>query len=260
MSLLSRKGFRPSSMSSESTSTPRASAGLRVGDPVVGRRRLLPFDLLLTLGHASVRLFSAGPFDEFQFFQRTGAAQTAVEYLTCLTPKFSGSESYKPFGVFRFHSVHAQALPELSRARELWRALRAYGISKVPAARALARRQGFGSFDPTTATEEGRNRIQATIRSGVFLRPGQRDISYVELLDILRTTLSGPEKIAWIEGAFRHSLAHGEVVQRYYLDRELRAYVVRHHWEEGKALYQAEPSGGHQARGLLIYGASPQSV
>lgn len=220
------------------------------------RARLLPYDLYLTLGHRAVRLFAAGPFDEFAFFQRGGVSEQAeVEYLTCLDPRDAGRgrETYRTLGAFRLRS-QALALPDLARSREVWSRLRrGWGLDALPPAGRL-NVAAWSAFDPRSGREEGgTNRVRASSASGTFRRVRERAFAYTEVLEILRNALEMPERIAWIEGAFDQPLARGEVVHRYYLDTDVRPWLVRHHWSQGKQLFAAELSRSVPRRGLLIY-------
>jgi hypothetical protein len=58
----------------------------------------------------------------------------------------------------------------------------------------------------------------------------------------MRKELTGPEVIAWLEGAFRQPPRKGTVEHRYYLDSGARLYLVRDHFSEGKKLYRAQTS------------------
>src|SRR5437762_640940 len=65
------------------------------------RRRTLRCDLFLTLGPASIRLFAAGPVEEFQFFQRFGmSADHDLEFVTRLDASDAGTENYRAYGIF----------------------------------------------------------------------------------------------------------------------------------------------------------------
>ena len=56
----------------------------------------------------------------------------------------------------------------------------------------------------------------------------------------MRVELESPERIAWMELTFQDAPSAGEIVHRYYLDEQKQAWMVRHHWSEGKTLYRAE--------------------
>lgn len=219
-----------------------------------GRSRLLPCDVVLTLGHRIVRLFRAGPFDEFTFFQRTGISENAqVEYLTYHEPRDLGRnrEQYRPFAAFRFHAGEPTPLPDLRRSQDLGRRLsRGWGLDALPAVGRL-NVERWSEFAPGRAEERGRNKVRASSSSGTFRRVKERDFGYVEVLEILRSTLNTPERIAWVEGAFH--TAPTEVVHRYYLDCDVRPWLVRHFPSGEKLLFAAELSTTVPRRGLIIY-------
>ncbi len=56
--------------------------------PPEDREAVLPFELFLTIGMRSLRLFPSGPIEEFHFFQRRGVpAHHRVEFLSRLDPE-----------------------------------------------------------------------------------------------------------------------------------------------------------------------------
>lgn len=239
------------------TALPETEADTAAPARQKSRARLLPYDVYLRLGHRAVRLFGAGPFDEFAFFQRRGVSEHAeVEYLSCLDPRDAGRgrETYRTFGAFRIRPADARPLLELPQAREVWKRLRrGWGLDALPAVERL-NVERWSAFDPATGQEAGgRNRVRASGASGTFRRVRERSFAYVEVLEILRNALEMPERIAWIEGAFQEPLAPGQVVHRYYLDTDVRPWLVRHHWARGKQLFAAELSSTVPRRGLLIY-------
>jgi hypothetical protein len=198
-------------------------------------RRTLPFDVYLALGQRSLPLFTAGPIDEFAFFQRKGvSAGHSVEYLTRLSRANRGSESYQPYGVIRLRG--GRELPKLSSS-EL------NGLPRLPKAKNLAVRR-FSAFDMESETNPrvGRNRVAAPRASKVFARQGIKRVYYSDALDVMRRELSDAEKIAWIEEAFSERPCVGEIVHRYYMSGRTSLYLVRDHWAVGKRIFHAETS------------------
>ena len=222
---------------------------------VVGRERVLPFDLFLAQGHGALPLFQAGPFDELSFFQRRVSPRGhEVEYLLRQDAKGRDREGFRPFAVFRITPASERALPDPRRDRALRALLRErYGLTSLPRPKALGDRVAR-AFDPERGdATAGRNRLRASSTSGVFKRVGERDFSHVEVLELLRRHLDGSSLVGWVEAAFDTPPARGVVLHRYYLGADLRGYLVRDHWSEGKSLYMAEPSGGDTAHGLFVY-------
>jgi hypothetical protein len=206
-------------------------------------RRALPFDLFLTLGAGSIRIYQQGTIDEFRFFQRRGVSHHHdVEFVTRLDPGDAGTENYKEFAVFKLGG-ESQALPDLARAESVTRTLpRIYGLERLPAARKLAA-AGFSAFDPRHGhPDQGWNRLTPTPSTKPLRKVGETRFTYTDVLDILRKELSGPEKIAWIEEAFPAPPPHSRIVHRYYMDSNRQAYLVRDHATEGKRLFLAETS------------------
>ncbi len=203
---------------------------------------MLPFDLYLTAGSGSLPLFPAGPIDEFRFFQRVHVSeQHKVEFLSRLAPKDAGTEDYKPYGLFRLRSELSLALERPSQVRKLWEVLtKGHGLSRVPEASTMIGR--FTAYDPERGKPDaGVNRLQAPRLARSYAKRGRR-ITYADVLEILRAEMAPREKIAWIEDAFLDDLPAGEIVHRYYLGSNEQAYLVRHHWEQGKRLFRAETS------------------
>lgn len=198
-------------------------------------RRTLPFDVYLALGQRSLPLFTAGPIDEFAFFQRKGvSAGHSVEFLTRLSRANRGSESYEAYGVIRLRG--GRELPKLGSA-EL------KGLPRLPKASNLAVRR-FSAFDMESETNPrvGRNRVGAPRSSKVFARQGIKRVYYSDALDVMRRELTDAEKIAWIEEAFGERPCVGEIVHRYYMSGRTSLYLVRDHWAIGKRLFHAETS------------------
>jgi hypothetical protein len=228
--------------------------------PIATCETELPFDLLLTSGHGAVPLFSAGPIDELGFFQRCGVPEhLEVEFLTRLAPEDRGREDYKPYGMFRLRSGDGAPLPRQEELPEaFWAALyREHGLVKIlPAARVLSPRTSAWDArrnDPAA----GRNRATPLNPDYNFKRVRGRRYTHADLLAILCRHLRGPERIAWIEGAFPEALEAGQIVHRYYLDASRRLWLVRHHWARGKSLHRAHTS--EEAKQLLIAsGALPR--
>ncbi|MGE0706596.1 MAG: hypothetical protein AB7N76_05725 [Planctomycetota bacterium] len=206
------------------------------------RRRTMPCELFLTMGWQSVKLFPSGPIDEFCFFQRSGVSLAHdVEFLARLDREDEGSEDYKPYGLFRLEKRHAERLPVLEQQGDLWATLAdVYGLSALPNVHAMASRR-FDAFDPRYESRAaGLNAIDPPKSAKAFVRAARRHFSYADVLEILRAEMSSAEKIAWLEEAFETPPAPGEVVHRYYLDRGKQAWLVRHHWSEGKRLFRAQ--------------------
>lgn len=208
-----------------------------------GRRRLLPFEVLLASGGASMQLFAPGPFDELRCYQRRVATAHRVEYLTWLNPHDVGTEGYRSLGSFRLAA--AEALPVLGR--EFWRRLRAAcGARALPSARVRGRRVGADGLP-----REGTLGITPAMSSGAFQREGQPDLAADEVQAALRAVPTSRERIAWLESAFRRAAPDGVVLHRYYLDAEANAWLVR---QEGSArVLVAMAKSAEAVPGLWIY-------
>jgi hypothetical protein len=213
------------------------------------RRRLLPFELFLSSGNGSRRLFSTGPYDELRCFQRWVTTRHGVEYLSWLQPNDTGSEGFRAFGCFRLEL--AEELPDLRRAREFWARLRTeHAVHVLPRARVRGRRT-----DATGLPREGLLRIDPAMSSGVYQRDGQPDLDTPTVGTLLRSVPTPLQRITWIEEAFRKPAPVGITLHRYYMDATLRCWLVR---QEGarKRICELIPSGD-PAPGLWIYAARP---
>ncbi|MEZ6184027.1 MAG: hypothetical protein R3F62_03335 [Planctomycetota bacterium] len=212
--------------------------------------RLLPYDVFLCQGTQSLRVFAKGPLDEFTFFQRRDVPQAhQVEYLTRLEPRDDGKERFTAYGMIRLGE--ALPFPALDRLRPLWSALRErLGLDWLPSARPYLRSSGAHSPHQPGG---GVNRIRATPGSGSFQHQGS-EVHFCDVLDVLRDTLSGAERVAWVETAFAQAPA--TLTHRYYLDSDLGVFLVRHHPSEGKRLFSATISAQRE-RGLLVYVPTP---
>lgn len=217
----------------------------------VDTRRRLAFDIYLTLGHTSLKIFARGPFDEFAFFQRAEvSAGHQFEFLTFLQAGDAETEGYKGYGVFRLDRRSATRLPDLTSDPEFWSALRGYKLGAVPGARVLIR-QKFGAYKPThESAEAGRNAVDLQACDGLFHRTRQPSLEYRDLIEIMRKGLSPVHRITWLEGAMRRP-RRGEILQRYYLDADLHAYLVRDHWELGRRLYQLQATREAESKRLI---------
>jgi hypothetical protein len=205
-------------------------------------RSSLPFDLYLALGQRSLPLFTAGPVDEFAFFQRRNvSACHDIEFLTRLSRANRGTESFRPYGVIRLRA--GRELPVLASSDLVREALDQSGLPRLPQAQTLAVRR-FSAYDMHSESNprSGRNRVAAPRSSKVFARRGMTRFFYSDALDIMRRELSDAEKIAWIEEAFTERPCVGEIVHRYYMGSSSAVYLVRDHWGRGKRLYRAETS------------------
>jgi hypothetical protein len=200
----------------------------------------LPCELFLTTGLRSIPLFPVGPIDEFRFFQRFGVAlHSEVEFVTRLDAQDRGTENFRAFGLFDLGGDWLP-LPDLGRDEDLKRTLaRKYGLERLPAARKLAE-EGFSGYDPRrNEVEAGLNRIVPPRSTKVFKKVDGRHWSYADILDILRSELTGPQRIAWIEEACPPPPESSPIVHRYYLDAKKQAYLVREQRGRGKRLFLA---------------------
>ncbi len=197
------------------------------------RRRTLRCDLLLTLGPASIRIFPSGPIEEFQFFQRFGISPVHdVEFMTRLDAEDAGTENFRAYGIFALKGPFRR-LPEVRRDRALAKRLETkYGLERLP----HAGKMSPPSFGP------GLNRLRPPASTRPLRKRNGRSWFFSDLLEILRTELTGPQKIAWIEEAIPPPPPHSPIVHRYYLDGHKQAYLVRDHRGAGKRLYVARTS------------------
>lgn len=212
---------------------PAAAVPLPVVERCPTRRRTLRCDLLLTLGPASVRLFPAGPLEEFQFFQRFGISPDhEVEFMTRLDAPDAGTENYGAYGIFALKGPFRR-LPDLRRDRALAKRLdHKYGLERLPHAGKMAP-PSFGA---------GLNRLRPPVSTRPLKKTNGRSWFFSDLLEILRIELTGPQKVAWIEEALPPPPPHSPIVHRYYLDGNKQAYLVRDHRGVGKRLYVARTS------------------
>jgi len=198
------------------------------------RRKRLPFELFLASGTQSIRLFPTGPIDPLAFFQRFHVANHhELEFLTSLDPYDALSEDFHGFGLFKLRARESYPLPRPGEADAFFNGLaRKHGLVSLPKARTLIRSRTRGGLNCPRPPNSGR----------IYQTVGRRRFTYSDALAILRSELTGPQAIAWIEEAFVETPSHGQIIHRYYLDRERQAYLVRHHWRDGKTLYMAETS------------------
>lgn len=204
-----------------------------------GKRAVLPFDLHLTFGASSVRVFSAGPIDEWRFFQREGVPEHAdVEFVTRLDRADRGTEAFQAYGMLRLRGA-ALSFPDLRASDALWqRVYRDFGLTKLPKARDVAAVEGL-AWRPEGAPEDGHDRVRPA-RDGAWQRVGGKVYTCADALEVVRRTLVGAQRIAWIEELFRKPPPEGQVVHRYWLDTSRMIYLVRHHWKDGKRLLLVE--------------------
>ena len=227
----------------ESLSWPQRVVGLLLdafgakAPPTPGQRlTVLPYDIYLTKGAGSTRLFPAGELDVLRFFQRHHASEEhEVEYLTCV-PEGGDPEAYLAYGVLKltpeevvpFHDLNA-----LERKLQL-----SYGaFAHLPRSRPLLHVQ-YGENLNDEDPPPGLNRIVPP--TGEPSTPGK--LTVAEILKIIRTEFEGPEIVSWLEAAYRQPPPRDEVEHRYYLDPSGLVYLVRHCRREGKTLYRAETS------------------
>ncbi|HBP19056.1 MAG TPA: hypothetical protein DEA08_14880 [Planctomycetes bacterium] len=204
--------------------------------------RSMPCELYLTMGWNSLKLFPQGPIDDFRFFQRGGVSLShEVEFLARLDEKDLGSENYAPYGMFKLSGDSGERLPSLETDAELWATLNeVYGLPSLPSIHALAS-HGFQAFDPRYGDlTSGENSIEPPQSAKAYVRGNWRHYSYADVLEILRAEMTTPQRIAWMEVAFQDPPPAGEIVHRYYLDRRKTAWLVRHHWSDGKRIYEAQ--------------------
>lgn len=224
----------------------RESAVVVAPAPTGGRRRLLPFEILLTRAGATQPLFAPGPFDELRCYQRrVPSDRHGLEFLTWLSPHDRGSEAYRAFGVLNLDE--AEDLVELRRQQALWLRLRAErGVRTLPQARVRGPRSAADGLP-----REGLLELEPCLASGPYRRGGQPDLSEADLSGLMRAA-RGLERVAWMEEAFRHEPPAGVALHRYYLDVDLTVFLVRHEGRR-KTVCALVPSEEARARGLLIY-------
>ena len=204
-------------------------------------RNLLPFDVFANLGTSSIRLFPSGAIDEFRFYQREGVSEDLeVEFITRLEEADAGTENFKAYVLFK-PKEEGLPLVDLQKQDEFWKTLdQTYGLVTIPKAKRIVGDAGFNSFDPANpSSTHGENLITPSEPDKVFKEVGEKAYTQADMLEILRSELRMPEKIAWIEEAFSEPPASG-VTHRYYLDVTKQVYLVRHHPTEGKTLFIAE--------------------
>ncbi|MCO5166768.1 MAG: hypothetical protein M9894_10430 [Planctomycetes bacterium] len=197
-----------------------------------GRRRLLPFDLVLTQAHGATPLFRAGPFDELRLFQRLVATAHDTEWLQRAAPGDLGRERFQPFAVLRLRAERAQPVPSLaSDPRLVGRLRQALGTAGVLAPRRWLR------------DVPGEQRLA---------RSGASAAEDALTLGAARDLLDDRQRIAWLESAFSTPPPAGQVAHRYYLGNTLTVYVVRHD-AQGKRLFVGEAAAAARGLGLLVY-------
>ncbi|MBX3470286.1 MAG: hypothetical protein KF878_25750 [Planctomycetes bacterium] len=197
-----------------------------------GRRRLLPFDLVLTQAQGALPLFRAGPFDELRLFQRRVTSTHDTEWVQRAAPGDLRRERFEPFAVFRLRAGRGEPVPALGADPRLVGHLRqALGTAGV-----LAPRRWLHDAP-------GEQRLG---------RPGASPGEDARTLDAARGLLDDRQRIAWLESAFSTPPADGAAVHRYYLGGALTAYVVRHD-AAGKRLFVAEAAAAARGLGLLVY-------
>lgn len=217
-------------------------------EPRPGRRlATLPYSLHLTTATGVVDLFPSGPLDVFVFYQRHHCSLGhEVEYVACkptpeallppsrLPPGPGGPDEYLAYAVFKLTEEEETPWSDLNAIED--RLQRDYGsFFQLPRARPLLEHQ-YGEDLNDEDPPEGHNRV--LIPAAAKAEKGT--LSPKEALSIMRSELSGPELISWLEAAFRQRPPEGEVEHRYYLDASAQLYLVRDHFREGKTLYRAE--------------------
>jgi hypothetical protein len=196
----------------------------------------LPFSLHVIVGGHALEVFPAGPLDVLRFYQRHHAShEHDIEYVVCRAHG-AGPEDFGAYGVIR---LNAEEQVPLVDVKDVERKLRhSYGtLIQVPRARPLFERQYSDDLDDEDPPE-GWNRVRAP--EGEAVKSGR--LTVAEVLDIMKKELTGPELIAWLEGAFRQTPRRGTIEHRYYLDVTAQLWLVRDHPQEGKTLYRAEAS------------------
>lgn len=177
----------------------------------------LHYNLFLTGGLGSTRVFGAGELDVCAFFYRYEVSQHhEYEFVTSQRPDADTKQPLQPYALLRLRGepVH---LPSLAEVGQTLAAGYGYGLASLPEPKELLdglRHQdeaaGFYWFKAPSPAE------------------GNVGFSEVEMLDIIRKELTAPERIAWIEQCFPQTPEGGKVGQRYYIDRDGRIYMLRH--------------------------------
>lgn len=196
----------------------------------------LPFSLHLIVGGHALEIFPSGPLDALRFYQRHhDSHHHDIEYVVC-RPTDAAPEDFGAYGVLRIDKDDQVPLVDV---KEIEKKLRlSWGtLMHVPRARPLFERQYSEDLDDEDPPQ-GWNRARAPEREPIT--PGKLGLG--EVLDIMRKELTGPELVAWLEGAFRQPPRRGTIEHRYYLDATAQLWLVRDHPKEGKALYRAETS------------------
>lgn len=195
----------------------------------------LTYSLHLATATGAVELCPAGPLDPFHFYHRRHCSlRHEVEYVTA-RPERSGKDGYLAYAVFKLTDEEVVPLSDLNALERKLK--RSYGsFISLPRARPLLEHQ-YGSDLNDEDPPEGTNRIVAPAEEA---RPGRMTVR--EVLDVLKSELTGPELVSWLDGAFRQSPPAREIEHRYYVDKAGELFLVRDHYRDGKTLYQAETS------------------
>ena len=214
----------------------RWSAGRLAPRAMRRKRRELSWDLYLTTGLRSIKLFNAGALDVFRFFHRhTVSREHDLEYLSFVKPTFLGLETIKPYGLFRIRKDGATPLPSIEAVEKTLASLYGHGLIHLPDPTPLLGGRRYGHL------EAGYNWIEPPTRN-VSQEEAESEsrFSIADMLDIIRNDLTPLERIAWIEQAFPDAPEHGDIGHRYYIDDDGDVHLVRHHWHYGKTLFEAE--------------------
>jgi hypothetical protein len=200
------------------------------------KRRHLDWDLYLTTGTRSIKLFSAGGLDVYRFFHRhTVSREHDLEYVSYVKPTFLGLETIKPYGLFRIRTDAATPLPTVESVERTLAGHYGHGLVHLPNPSELLGGRRYGHL------EAGYNWIEPPPQNvSQEETESESRFSVADMLEILRTDLTSLERIAWIEQAFTDSPEHGDIAHRYYIDQDGDVHLVRHHWHWGKTLFEAE--------------------